>query len=58
MLIGVDSKTSRKFAFVSDTKRANNQDIVEQVLQFLRQLGHYGDLEIHTDGESSFVELA
>ena len=57
VLVGIDNKISRKFAIVAANRLSDNRETVEQILTALRRMGHFGDLELHTDGEPSLIQL-
>ena len=42
---------------VVDSKGASAEHIVQQVLKDLRKMGHYGDIKVRMDQESSLSDL-
>ena len=55
--MGIDQRTSRRFATLATNKQSNNRATIEQITLCLRRMGHRGSVEIQIDGEPSLVEL-
>ena len=57
VLIGVDFRTSVRVALVADNRMSSNLCTIAGVLSCLRRLGHYGAIELRTDGKPALVDL-
>jgi hypothetical protein len=52
-----DSTSQFLAGHVVDSKGASAEHIVQQVLKDLRKMGHYGDIKVRMDQESSLSDL-
>ena len=57
VLVGVDHQSGHYIVVPTENRLSNNPSTISQVLWSLRRLGHYGGLELQTDGEPALVEL-
>ena len=57
VLVGVDLHSSARFAITASNRMSNNPKTLNQMILYLKRLGHHGNLEIQTDGEPALIEL-
>ena len=57
VLVGVDHRTSTKVTIIAEDRRGNNMKTVDDALACLRRMGHFGRLELRTDGEPAIQDL-
>ena len=58
VLVGIDRRTSQRFAIMAKSRRSNNPEIIRQVALAIKRIGHHGSLELQIDGETALCNLA
>ena len=57
VLIGLDERTSMKFALSASDRTSSNENTIAKVHDALMRFGHFGPVELHSDGEPALMDL-